>query len=98
MSFNVCVQLKDEVAGLAAGASKKRSLDMSIDHVVREASAELKAAVKECLDNNPDVKAAAKAALDANPDAAAAAPQLAALVNAKREGESSSSFSSSSSL
>ncbi len=61
---------------------------MSIDHVVREASAELKAAVKECLDNNPDVKAAAKAALDANPDAAAAAPQLAELVNSKREGES----------
>ena len=78
------MQLNAEVEGLLASGSAKRSLDVSIRAVIREASPELKAAVKECLDSKPHVKEAAKAALAANPDAAAAAPELAALVNRKK--------------
>ncbi len=78
-------ELEAEVEGLV-GATKKRSLDHSIRAVPREASPELVAAAKECLESKPHIKAAAKAVLDAFPGAAEAAPKLAALVSEKRSG------------
>ena len=79
-------EIQGEVEGLL-GASRKRSIHHSIRAVIREASAELQAAAKECLEGKPHVKAAAAAALAANEGAAEAYPQLAALVNSKRSGK-----------